>query len=299
MGDTDASVKCLSQEQDGEWSVFQDRFASEEDCAAFLFKSKWPDGFRCPRCSHEHAYTINTRRLPLYQCRICRHQTSLTADTIMEDSRTPLSKWLTAIFLSSHVSSNINAVQLSKRINVTYKTAWSMLHLIRYTISAADMKRSLSGIVKGGLGLCGKLPFRSTIKLHSQEKPILIGVSMDDLGLPTHVKMKVVLSEHMIDSYLLKSGLRSFTERYLEKGTEKVIFAQRFGWNRIRPIKVIFDQVILHLIRTFRGLSKRHLQSYLDEACYRINLALEGKSVFNHLTCLCMSNHRYQSCDVG
>lgn len=61
-------------------------FHNEAEINSFLFHMKWPSGFVCPRCHHGEAYVIKTRRLPLYDCRACRHQTSLIAGTIMEEA---------------------------------------------------------------------------------------------------------------------------------------------------------------------------------------------------------------------
>ncbi|WP_260982263.1 transposase, partial [Paenibacillus sp. 32O-W] len=59
-----------------EEKAFRNRFKTEEDCIQFIYQAKWPDGFSCPRCRHRQAYVIRSRRLPLYECRSCRHQTS-------------------------------------------------------------------------------------------------------------------------------------------------------------------------------------------------------------------------------
>lgn len=114
------------------------RFPTEASCVPVLFSYKWPHGFRCPNCRHPHAYVIRTRRLPLYECGSCRHQTSLTAGTIFEGSRTSLRKWIAAIWLVANPKEGINAVRLRSIIDVTYKTAWAMLHKIRTAISCAD-----------------------------------------------------------------------------------------------------------------------------------------------------------------
>ena len=76
---------------------FRRRFRSEGDCLRYLIKRKWPDGFRCPRCGHDQAWLISSRRK--YQCKKCNHQTSLTAHTIFHKTRKPLRDWFWAIFL--------------------------------------------------------------------------------------------------------------------------------------------------------------------------------------------------------
>jgi len=35
---------------------FLDRFATETDCAALLRRWKYPEGFRCPRCSSSKSW---------------------------------------------------------------------------------------------------------------------------------------------------------------------------------------------------------------------------------------------------
>ena len=133
----------------------QGQFPTELSCIPLLYQLKWPTGFICPRCQHSHAYKIQTRRLPLFECCACRHQTSLIAGTIMERSRTPLHKWFTALWLVSRSDIGIHAVRLSSIIQVTYKTAWLMLHKIRVTMGRADSLRPLSGKVHGIVAFYG------------------------------------------------------------------------------------------------------------------------------------------------
>jgi Zn ribbon nucleic-acid-binding protein len=81
---------------------FQKAFLTEEACHNHLMKMKWPEGFRCPKCQHDKAYEITTRKLPLFECVRCSHQTTVIAGTIFEKTRTDLVKWFWAIFLIAH-----------------------------------------------------------------------------------------------------------------------------------------------------------------------------------------------------
>jgi transposase-like protein len=72
---------------------FQRLYGTEEQCEAALEKARWPDGFRFPRCNgHEHGLVYG-RRLRRYQCRNCGHQATLTAGTIMQATKLPLTTW--------------------------------------------------------------------------------------------------------------------------------------------------------------------------------------------------------------
>ena len=79
--------------------AFQRLYGTEEQCEAALEKARWPDGFRCPRCNgHEHGLVYG-RRLKRYQCRNCGHQATLTAGTIMQATKLPLTTWFLAFYL--------------------------------------------------------------------------------------------------------------------------------------------------------------------------------------------------------
>ena len=73
---------------------FQKQFSSDVTCEDYLFHLKWPNGYKCEKCGHEHCYITETRKLNIYECRKCRYQSTVTVGTIFEKTRTPLTKWL-------------------------------------------------------------------------------------------------------------------------------------------------------------------------------------------------------------
>jgi transposase-like protein len=80
-------------------SEFQRLYGTEDLCEAALEKTRWPDGFRCPRCGGNEHGLVYGRRFKRYQCRICRHQATLTAGTIMQATKLPLTTWFQAFYL--------------------------------------------------------------------------------------------------------------------------------------------------------------------------------------------------------
>ena len=66
---------------------FEARFSTEEGCREYLFRLRWPAGFRCPRCGCGKAWAV---RATLFQCSRCNSQTSVTASTVFQDTRKPL-----------------------------------------------------------------------------------------------------------------------------------------------------------------------------------------------------------------
>jgi transposase-like protein len=149
---------------------FRRRFRNERDCMRYLIKRKWPDGFRCPRCGHDQAWLIPSRRK--YQCKACNHQTSLTAHTVFHKTRKPLRDWFWAIFLVATRTTGSSARQLQYDLGISYPTAWSWCHKIRKAMEDRDTSSNLRGMVelddtyiggkkkpgKRGRGATGKVP---------------------------------------------------------------------------------------------------------------------------------------------
>jgi hypothetical protein len=77
---------------------FQRRFATESECAEYLFERRWPQGFVCPGCGDGRAWVLKTKAFT-YKCAACGRQTSVTAGTIMHASKLPLTTWFWAAFL--------------------------------------------------------------------------------------------------------------------------------------------------------------------------------------------------------
>lgn len=110
---------------------FHSKYGTEKSCEQALFQLKWPDGFKCPNCGSSHHTVLGERRLPLYQCPVCCHQTSATAGTILANTKLSLVKWFLALYFAATNKDNISEMALAKYISVTLNTAWAILHNIR------------------------------------------------------------------------------------------------------------------------------------------------------------------------
>nr|WP_245204206.1 transposase [Ammoniphilus resinae] len=268
---------------------FQDRFYSEDVCVDYLFQAKWPNGFICPKCSHRHFYKVTTRRLPLYECAQCHHQTSIIVDTIMEGSRTTLQKWFTAIFLASHPS--INAIELKDIINVTYKTAWLVLHKIRCAMSTSDSSNLLSGMVQVHDACYGR-PYNPYSQPHPEEHYLLVGTSLNEQKEPTYIKMKLLMEAPRV-KWISTAEKMSFAERHIEaEGSNIEFMTERLKPRRLKFGYPYFKKASQWINESFHGIGVRHLRAYLDEFCYRVNQKLNQTPVFQSLIQSCTSTKK-------
>jgi len=254
----------------------------------FFFRRRWPNGFVCPRCGHGAYFEISTRDLPLYECRLCRLQTSVTAGTVMHKTRTPLAKWAAAIELLSSAN-GVNAKQLASCIGVKHKTAWLMLRKFREAIGEVEAACKLQGVVHTGLHtLAPKYIFIFLPHRHYRcERVVSVSASLGPRGAPTALKLGHVAGD------LLEPGYKEATAlgktRLTAEHTHPAADATWLDSKRMHrsPLRECVEEAKGWMNRLFNGIGTKYLQSYLDEFCYRWNAASRGASVRDELYAFC------------
>ena len=109
---------------------YQQQFATEEDCFRYLIQLRWPKGFQCPHCGGSEYYMIHEHKR--FQCRSCRHQTSVTAGTVFHKSRQSLRILFMAVYLIATSKKSLSAMELRRKLGIHgYKTAWLLMQKIR------------------------------------------------------------------------------------------------------------------------------------------------------------------------
>ncbi|AJW47679.1 IS1595-like element ISRama1 family transposase [Ralstonia pickettii] len=128
------------------WNEFLDRFGTEEACLSYLEGLRWPQGFVCPDCGvAAEPYRSSRTRL---MCRSCAHQTTVTAGTIFDKTRTPLRVWLAGAWYLTNQKQGVSALGLQRVLGLgSYQTAWTMLHRFRRAMVRPDRER-LKGCVE-------------------------------------------------------------------------------------------------------------------------------------------------------
>ena len=101
------------------------QFPNDDACLEFIFHA-----LHTQECSCGGVYKRKEGRRQ-WQCSQCRNQIAPTAGTIFHKSNTPLTMWFHAVMVFSNAKSGISAKTIQRDLEVTYKTAWRILHLIR------------------------------------------------------------------------------------------------------------------------------------------------------------------------
>ena len=127
---TNPEMPQVGQDYPKNWVQFLDWFHSEEACRAYLDQLRWPDGFVCPKCE-QHGNPCRSTRGRII-CPKCKFQTTVTAGTIFDKTRTELHIWFAGIWYITNQKHGVSALGLQRVLGLgSYETAWTMLHRLR------------------------------------------------------------------------------------------------------------------------------------------------------------------------
>lgn len=123
---------------------FQSWFVTDADCPDYLQWLRWPTGFSCPACVHAGGWQLADGRI---ECPDCGKRTSVTAGTIFDKRRTPLTVSFTVCWMFATNKEGVSAQSLQRTLEIgSYHTAWAMLHRLRSVLVRPHRDR-LTGTV--------------------------------------------------------------------------------------------------------------------------------------------------------
>jgi transposase-like protein len=279
---------------------FQRWFPDDETCVEYLFESRWPDGFRCPRCGHGHAWPVTKHRV-LWECSACHRQTSITAGTVLHKTRTPLHVWFWAAYLMSTPTPGTSALQLQRQLGLgRYETAWMMLHKLRRAMVNPE-REPLTGEVE--VDECFVGGFEAGLRggrARGAKALVAVGVEVRGAG-SRRVRMAVIADASA-------GALTGFVRDNVAAGAT----VHTDAWRGYRPLSRLgydhrprsqratrargenIDEILPRVHRaisnlkswlqgTHRGVSGEHLQVYLDEYTFRFNRRRTPMAAFQTL----------------
>jgi transposase-like protein len=259
------------------------RFSSEQACRAYLFQLRWPDGFRCPRCSGAKSWPLG---LVWWRCANCRCEVSVTAGTIFQDTHTPLTLWFRAMWWVTAQKNGVSALGLQRVLGLgSYQTAWAWLHKLRRAMVRPGRER-LTGTVEVDETFLGGL--EEGVRGRGTEKKALIVVAAQEEGRGVgRIRLRRIpdasagsLIPFIEDS--VEPGSVIHTDGWLgyepleKKGYRHAVTylrGQEESPSELMPrVHLVVSLLKRWLIGTHQGaVSHKHLDYYLDEFTFRFN----------------------------
>ena len=290
----DETKPVAGQDYPRTWSDFQDWFASDDKCAAYLERLRWPNGFTCPACGVADTPGRATRGRLV--CRACRHQCSVTAGTIFDKTRTPLRAWFAAAWYVTNQKQGVSALGLQRVLGLnSYQTAWAMLHRLRRAMVRPDRDR-LKGTVEvdetfvalrrraGGQ----RKPMRSS-KAHDRSHLVAVAVAVEVLqpkGFgrirlhriqgPTIDELLPFVREHVAPGATVRTDGSSIYAPLQDEGfghDPHVVLGSKAPAHKPLPgVHRVAALLKRWLLGTHHGaVDPRHVDYYLDEFTFRFN----------------------------
>jgi len=265
---------------------FLQHYGTEEQCFDALYKWRWPKGFRCSSCGHNRCCQLSYRKLQ--QCNRCHHQTSITAGTIFESTKLPLTIWFQAIYLITQSKKCTSVMQLHRQLGISYNAAWRLKHKLMQVMMERDQEYKLSEFIqiddaylggertgcKPGRGAADKSPFVAAVETTENGHPLRIKLSAVKGFRKTEIaawsKQNLVSG-----STIISDGLVCFTA-FAEEGHSHDRVVCGGGRASVEEPKFYWVNTILgNLKSTFRGIyhavRPKYMQRYLAEFQYRFN----------------------------
>ena len=265
--------------------VFQ-QFPTQKTCIEHLERARWPEGTRCPYCTSDRTARLQHR----HRCYACKTSFSVTVGTIFHHTHIPLQKWFLAVTLMLNAKKGLSALQLSRDLKVNKNTAWRIAMQIRKSMTQANQRNLLTGIVEMDETYVGGKPRRG-----SGGEPPKRGRGTKKTPVVGAVERGGRVTAKVTKKGQLKGGnLRAFVRDRVDTRNAGLItdeYPGYIGMNKVLPHAVInhsrwYVDGALHtntiegfwallkrgMFGQFHSVSGRHLQKYVDEFCYRYNL---------------------------
>lgn len=281
-------------------SEFFEQFGTEQQCERSLEKARWPHGFVCPECGGVHASQFSVEGRSYWQCRGCRHQTSLRSGTIFHSSKLPLRKWFQSMFLISQSKNQVSALELKRQLGVSWPTAWRVKQKLMQVMVEREADRILQGDVviddaylggehrgKAGRGSENKVPFVAAVELNEDGHPIY--ARFDVVGGFTKAAIGRWSKQFLAsDSRVVSDGLNCFPAVTLAGASHlpEVVGSGRcsidmpcFAW-----INILLGNLKTSIAGTYHSFKFRKYGSrYLAERQYLFNRRYDMKAILPRL----------------
>jgi transposase-like protein len=267
----------------------------EAKSVAFLEQQRWGDQSVCPRCWCLDVYQMKGRdgernKDYRWRCRDCKQFFTVRTGTPFEETRLPLRVWVYAIWKACSSKKGISALQLSREMEITHKSALFILRRIRHGLGEAYEPKLTGTIEVDELYMGGKPRYKGSLAAgktgRGTVKTPVVGVVQR--GGDVRFRMMQRITAENIGKFVIENAdltCRMITD---DLNTYKPIGRAFSGGHEIvthsageyvRPgtdvhsntIEGVFSLIRRGVMGTFHSISRKHLPNYLNEFQFRWN----------------------------
>jgi transposase-like protein len=281
---------------------FEQMFPDDAACLEWLRQYLYPDGIFCKLCGKVRTHHRVQSR-PSYSCDVCGHHVHPTADTIFHKSSTSLKTWFHAIYLMASTRCGISAKQIERETGVTYKTAWRMFNKIRSLLSedirlegsTVEMDETYVGGAeknkhfskRGGIsGRPSNLEKQTVFGMVERGGRVVAHLTPDAKAkslLPVVHEYVMPSSTIYTDEWVSYDKLANATNGYVHKRISHSQKVYVMGDVHTNTIEGFWSLIKRGIGGVYHTVSRKHLQSYLDEYAFRYNRRNDTQPMFTSM----------------
>jgi transposase-like protein len=259
---------------------------------AFLEQQRWGDSPACPRCGSVEVYGMKGRdgernKDYRWRCRGCKEMFTVRTGTIFEETRLSLRVWVYAIWKACSSKKGISALQLSREMEITHKSALFILRRIRHGLGEVAPEKLMGTVEADEVYIGGKPRFKGNKPgPRFDNKAPVVGivqrggdvrfkllqrVTSDQLGNfiaeNADLSCRLITDEHpgykqVGKAFICGHETVTHSEReYVRAGTDV----------HSNTVEGVFSLIRRGVMGTFHSVSRKHLPNYLNEFQFRWN----------------------------
>ncbi len=266
---------------------FVTMFPDDKSCTEFLNTLRWNGNFTCPKCGASSTPWNQTHNRLV--CPYCRYQTTVTAGTILDKTRTPLTTWLEVAWHVTTAKNGMSATTIERTLGISYRVAWTMLQRFRVAMVRSE-REMLSGVVEVDETLVGGVDKGGKRGRGSQKSIVVIAIEVHESKGFGRVRMRYIpdASSESLTNFIgdvVQPGSTVQTDGWkgynnlstLDYNHKVTIVSSSEDQSHVTMPGVHNVAALLKrwILGTHQGaFSRYHLQAYLEEFTFRFNRRL-------------------------
>lgn len=263
-------------------------FPDEDSCVEYLESILWEDGVVSPFDRTSKIYKCANGR---YKCKNTGKYFTVKTNTIFEGSKLGLQTWFIAIFLYLTQKRGISSYQLAETLGITQKSAWFVLHRLRYATQHESFIREFSGIIEcdetfvggknknrhwdkkvensQGRSFKDKVPVFGMLERETKQVKAMVVADTKTQTIQPLIYLHTEKGSHiMTDEWLAYQGLgKDFTHSFTDHRRKQYTLGEVSS----NGIECFWSHLKRSIIGVYYKTSKKHLPLYLNELSFRYN----------------------------
>lgn len=258
-------------------------YCNIDNCIAFFFSMKWPEGYICEKCGCTHYYYMESKNC--YRCKDCHHDERLLTNTCFQDNKLPLNVLLYGMFLVFNDKRSMSSNELAEELKVNYKTACLLQTKCRLLMKNSNSAKMLDssfyesdvayiGTPQGKQGMGTEKQAFLVVLSTNQENQYPKFVKLIEVNKDSGEEIKPIFDKFVKmqkSSTLNTDGKTTYNclKQNMVVKNEKINYQE--DMHKLWFLNKIISNLNSMILGVYHGISKRMLPLYFSEYEWRFN----------------------------